>query len=462
MAAESRSRQERASYPKKATELGGRRFHIPLIVIILLYLIISFLTFNQIAEDAFIYFRLAANIAGGHGYVFNLGGEHIESGSGLLWQLLLAAAWFFPLHMIVKAKLLGIALGCLALWLTYRITRRLVSDSVLQWIPALLLAFSIPFFCWSQRGLETSFYLSALLLLCDVCCDERTRRHWYLPAMLLSCSRPEGFLMLVALLPFFVLYRKELTGAWRGAAILFGLLAMLTLFRLWYFHDIFPHPFYLKANTSFGAGVLRIKGYVTDNGLLFLVVPAALAYLHPRSWSRQKAVVVSFLVVTAGWASIAAEGMAPYFRHMTAMLPFLFLTAVAGLEALARGRARLWSVRAACIAFALAMLMFSQSSYTRQRPNPSVFAHAARIALQDPVAYADRVRQILTNPDEFFADLPARPVPQIENSQLLRDPINTNYQATSGRFIRMNYPTGITIVYDQMGQTPWYAGGDKR
>jgi hypothetical protein len=33
--------------------------------------------------------------------------------------------------------------------------------------------------------------------------------------------------------------------------------------------------------------------------------------------------------------------------------------------------------------------------------------------------------------------------------------------ATTGKFIAANYPKGITIVYDQMGQTPWYAGTDK-
>ena len=46
--------------------------------VFLLYIVISLLCFNQIEEDAFIYFRLAANLANGNGYVFNVGGEHIE------------------------------------------------------------------------------------------------------------------------------------------------------------------------------------------------------------------------------------------------------------------------------------------------------------------------------------------------------------------------------------------------
>ena len=30
-----------------------------------------------------------------------------------------------------------------------------------------------------------------------------------------------------------------------------------------------------------------------------------------------------------------------------------------------------------------------------------------------------------------------------------------------GNFIDKTYPKGITIAYDQMGQTPWYGGMDK-
>ena len=41
--------------------------------------------FDDIEEDAFIYFRFAENIAQGYGYVFNIGGERIEACSGLLW-----------------------------------------------------------------------------------------------------------------------------------------------------------------------------------------------------------------------------------------------------------------------------------------------------------------------------------------------------------------------------------------
>ena len=51
----------------------------------LFYALLVAIGFNDIEEDAFIYFRFAKNIVDGYGYVFNIGGEHIEACSGLLW-----------------------------------------------------------------------------------------------------------------------------------------------------------------------------------------------------------------------------------------------------------------------------------------------------------------------------------------------------------------------------------------
>ena len=49
-----------------------------LTAIILFYVFFSFFNLSPLAEDAYIYFRFAENIASGHGYVFNPGGENIE------------------------------------------------------------------------------------------------------------------------------------------------------------------------------------------------------------------------------------------------------------------------------------------------------------------------------------------------------------------------------------------------
>ena len=65
------------------------------------YLFLVFLLFNQVYEDSFIYFRVADNIAHGYGYVFNRGSENVETGSGLLWQLLLALGALLSLDLLL-------------------------------------------------------------------------------------------------------------------------------------------------------------------------------------------------------------------------------------------------------------------------------------------------------------------------------------------------------------------------
>src|SRR6185436_16551560 len=62
------------------------------------------------------------------------------------------------------------------------------------------------------------------------------------------------------------------------------------------------------------------------------------------------------------------------------------------------------------------------------------------------------------NPLTTHAEAPLHALARTPES----DAISANYQAAVGSFLRLNYPDGITIVHDQMGQTPWYAGLDKR
>jgi hypothetical protein len=90
--------------------------------ILLFYILLSLLLFNQVEEDAFSYFRLVDNLVHGYGIVFNRGGEVVEAGSSLLWFLLLVLLWRVPLELVISAKLLGLLMGGVVLWLVLRMT----------------------------------------------------------------------------------------------------------------------------------------------------------------------------------------------------------------------------------------------------------------------------------------------------------------------------------------------------
>ena len=71
---------------------------------------------------------------------------------------------------------------------------------------------------------------------------------------------------------------------------------------------------------------------------------------------------------------------------------------------------------------------------------------------ESPTQHFNNLKGALTNPDGY-----------ITSSEYLGagDHIGFNRNATVGWFIRLNYSKHITIVSDQMGQAPWYAGSDK-
>jgi hypothetical protein len=108
-------------------------------------------------------------------------------------------------------------------------------------------------------------------------------------------------------------------------------------------------------------------------------------------------------------------------------------------------RPALWS---AC-ALAVALLLVQAEVPSRPGwvlPNP---IHAALGGfLERPAAYTAAVARKLADP----------------NATTLLDQdggIGHNWWVRVGQFLERNYPPGTTFAYDQMGQTPYYAGSDR-
>jgi len=84
-------------------------------------------------------------------------------------------------------------------------------------------------------------------------------------------------------------------------------------------------------------------------------------------------------------------------------------------------------------------------------PYPSPIFSRIQIFSKKPVFYSREIfkkinnYKLLTGYDKKFMDYV----------------LYNNYQALVGEFINKNYPPNSVIVYDQMGQTPYFAGFDK-
>lgn len=166
-------------------------------------------------EDAGISFAYARNLAEGEGLVSYAGGERVEGYSNALWVFLLAAFHLVGINPWVSSKLLGAALGLLALPLAFGLTRRALADIVpldsrrldgLALLAPLILALSQQIVLWNASGLENALF--GLLLLAGAWrgCVEQEREAaggYALPLsafffFLLTMTRPEGMMYAAA------------------------------------------------------------------------------------------------------------------------------------------------------------------------------------------------------------------------------------------------------------------------
>ena len=240
-----------------------------------------------IGDDIYITFRYCDNVLAGHGPVYNPG-ERSEGYTHFLWFVILTIgrALHVPAEMLGKFLPLPFYAGCLAL-LVLLSQRLFAPRGGLVGVPLAALAWAAheDARLYATSGLETSFYLFALLLgFTMLCASSHARRHaiagWaYAMATLI---RPDG--MLFSGLAFaFVLWREGSVRTWwrerkvREFALVWSVLVVpLFAFRLLYYGYPFPNPYYAKsasaANWSQGWAYLW-----TYFGAYFVLIAALLA-----------------------------------------------------------------------------------------------------------------------------------------------------------------------------------------
>jgi hypothetical protein len=417
--------------------------------VVLLYLALSLLLFNQIEEDAFIYFRLLQNLVHGDGLVFNRGGEVLEVGSSPLWMGLLLLFWKAPWDIVITAKLLGLAAGCVSLWLILCIARVQFADRMLRFGPPLLTVGSTPFLMWSQRGLETPLVVLLVLWLALCCTDASKFRWWPLPAVLLLLARPEGFLFSLGLVPVLGFDRARWRAVWRSILLVaVAAMGVLTL-RFLYFHDLVPWPFYIKMHIRGRWGVGQIVQYVSHSTLLVLGIPFALVAWKRSFWTHQRVVLGGFIMITVGWCALAKDYM-PYVRHLVPAIPlgYVLLVAAADTLASAAGRSRRGLILGYIAVVFVGTLFFSRSSRDFGEFGENTVRVYLRAFARSPATFVRAIAGKLHAPAQFT------PLDAIAGTT---DPMS-NYQSRVGDFLRRNYPANSLVVYDQMGQTPFYAG----
>ncbi len=260
----------------------------PAILIVLLYIGLSIISFTTINEDAYITFRYAENLANGFGLVFNEGGERVEGYSNPTWLLLITLAKLVGVNPVFASRCLGLLFGALILielHLLFRLCAR--KNTHYGSLAAIGVAVAPAYLYWMQSGLENALYVYLIILTIRLVVDEALgledfQISW-LPLLLLLLTRPESILFIVVI-GFWKIANvaKEGTPKARFALIAWlDLLLIPYLIFLFWRHAAFgewvPNTFFAKVNNglrySFITGFQYLISFLNHSLWIPLVLP---------------------------------------------------------------------------------------------------------------------------------------------------------------------------------------------
>ncbi len=299
--------------------------------IIILAIICGLFVFHSISleytqDDAYISYRYVENFLAGHGLVFNIG-ERVEGYTNFLWIMILSFLSILGLPMILCSKILGVAAGVGTLFIAYLLGREFASERrwYLAFIAPAFLAANGSLAFWVIGGLETGLFifLTSLIIYSEL------RRPALTPFLLVvaTLTRPEGGLLFGIVFLFrWLIVRENFRKMATYAGIYIGLMIPYAAFKLFYFGDLLPNPFYAKTGASieyFQSGLEYFARFACHYGLfgLFYILPLFFLRKLPRSvklyWLTS--IVYTIYIIAVGGDVLKVH------RFFLPILPFLYL-----------------------------------------------------------------------------------------------------------------------------------------
>lgn len=272
-------------------------------------------------DDAYISFRYADNLAAGNGLVYNVG-ERVEGYTNFLWTLAVAAAVKAGVAAPVAGRWFGVAASLGAIALTALLGRRYAGE-YMGIVAAAMLAANGDFLLEAAQGLETSLFVLLVTAAAWRASEEYldpARRPWSAPLIILAfLTRPDGALVFVAALPFYVATARanpRRFALWLGAVVVAG--AAYEGWRLAYYGAFLPNTFYAKVGaqrTEFIYGLKYTAGFLLKFTPLFLILPFA---VKPRKvfylWGVLFALILVYVIAVGG-------DMKPSVRFFQPIIP---------------------------------------------------------------------------------------------------------------------------------------------
>lgn len=302
-------------------------------------------------DDAMIAMRYARNLANGYGLVWNPGGERIEGYTDPLWVLLMSLIHLLPIPQSktsLTIQVAGMVFLALNLFVVRKIALSVSENSESVALGAVILtAFYLPINNWSLQGMEVS--LLVLIMSLSVwqaiqCLDNRTFS--FFPYVVLGLGTglrpdvivPYGGLMLFMAAADSLNRRRHLV--W-GSLLLLLFGGVQTLFRFWYFGDVFPNTYYLKLVGypfifRMSQGVYALVQFIWKFNVILFTVPFVVAVRRDRRIWLLLWVVVVQIMYSVYVGGDAWEYWGGSNRYIAIAMPEFFILLSYGLFLIAR------------------------------------------------------------------------------------------------------------------------------
>ncbi len=319
----------------------------------------------NLVEDAFITFRVATNLAAGHGYVYNIG-ERVESTTNLLWAVLLAVAHIAGWPIPAVAAYGGAVAAALAAFFAFLTLRRLCTTAIAGIVT--LLAMSTPsIWLLCAGGRETGLYaLCISLTVFFLVRGNYLSAGWATAAAFLT--RPEGVLMLPALLLTEAFVRRAPREMLRTSLLAlvpwFVIVCAATIGRWWYFGALLPNSVIAKS-IPISSGTLSMGGAYLLHAVLHYPAFAAAILLAPLL-ARQRPWMAGLLMILLLQVPIVLRNggdWMPYSRLMAQYFPLFIILGGVCADALLRRTG--W---ATTFAFSLLLICAAMTPLLGERP----------------------------------------------------------------------------------------------
>ena len=292
-------------------------------------------------DDANIFLVYARNIAGGHGFVYNVGGERVEGFTSPAWVLICAAAMKITSHpepVLAGINVMAIVAAAymLALYLRDFCIRFAALDRLEAQATALLLTLIVVlapgYIVWTTVSLMDSGLWCANVLLCAVCilrmclADDhadrsrvRKRRPFLIFITTLAFVRPEAMLWgpIFLSLAVFVEWStgQSLARSFKAFTVhiqsFASAIAAQTAFRVLYFRYPLPNTYYAKASGNLADRVREGLSYFADFVMfnpafllsilmaMLVVVVATRRWRAETGWTDGRRLIASQICVLA-------------------------------------------------------------------------------------------------------------------------------------------------------------------